>query len=452
MFAIPGLFALIVFVYLRPQEYFALLQSVPLLYLFFALSLFGVVLDWRLRRARPTVAPNLLPAVLFMVWCVATVGARSAGSLQKEAIDLGISFALYLLIAHGLPTLRSYAAMQVVLLVLALALSAFGIHQGLQPFGCHRVGADALGDATVGVYDGRPCETIHDCEIGDSEPGADYLCERVGVLGTHSIGKGRVRYRGSLQDPNDLALAVGVGLPVVFALWAQRRTMRRALLAVIAVGAVGWCIVDTQSRGGQLIFLAAVGVYFVRRFGYGGVALGGLFAAPLMMLGGREGIEAEASSMERLECWYEGMTMWRETPIIGVGAGQFTDHHFLTAHNSYVLAAAELGTPGLFLFLLVLWSSLKIPIVILRRSNDKQLIAWAAALLASLAGLSVGIFFLSFCYHPVLWVWLGAAGALAVVAEREKIDAHLRFWDLATVAALTPVMIVILFLYTRYKV
>ena len=43
-----------------------------------------------------------------------------------------------------------------------------------------------------------------DCHEG-GEPGAIYRCERVGLFGTVSVGEGRVRYRGVLKDPNELA-------------------------------------------------------------------------------------------------------------------------------------------------------------------------------------------------------------------------------------------------------
>lgn len=41
-------------------------------------------------------------------------------------------------------------------------------------------------------------------------------------------------------------------------------------------------------------------------------------------------------------------------PILGVGKGMFTDHHWLTAHNSFVLVLAELGLVGYFVWLSVI--------------------------------------------------------------------------------------------------
>ena len=43
--------------------------------------------------------------------------------------------------------------------------------------------------------------------------------------------------------------------------------------------------------------------------------------------------------------------MLKQHPIFGVGKGNYTDHHYLTAHNSFVLVFAELGLVGYFLWL-----------------------------------------------------------------------------------------------------
>jgi len=456
MFSIPGILLLVAFVYLRPQEYFTALQAVPLLYLFFALALFGVAVDWRQRHARPATTPQLPWVLGFFAWCVGTLVVRDPSSLVHFATDLGISVTLYLMVAHGLQSFRALSWLMGLLLAITVGLAFVGVHQGLAPMGCHKL-SDYETDTSMGVYDGRSCATRWDCEHDDPEPGADYLCEHVGLMGTHSIGGGRVRYRGSLQDPNELALAIGIGVPIAFALFSLRRSGTRTALLVLTLVLVAWCTVLTQSRGGQLVFLTAVGVYFVRRFGWRGIALGVVLAAPLFLLGGRSGAEAEASSLERLECWYEGMSMWKSSPILGVGAGQFLDHHFLTAHNSYVLAPAELGLPGMLLFSMVLYTSLKIPVAALRRvgpDGDPKARAWAVALIGSLAGLFVGIFFLSFCYHQVLWIWFGVAGAYYLAVQRHDpgFVVKVSWGEVLWVLAADLGLIATLFVYTRLKV
>ena len=75
------------------------------------------------------------------------------------------------------------------------------------------------------------------------------------------------------------------------------------------------------------------------------------------------------------------------------------------------------------------------------------------ALLASLAGLVVGIMFLSFCYHYVLWIYVGLAGAFHGVLRTHDPEWRVRFdWrDLARVVVIDLLLVVGLYGYTRIK-
>ena len=50
-----------------------------------------------------------------------------------------------------------------------------------------------------------------------------------------------------------------------------------------------------------LVFLAVLAAYFVKRFGFRGLALGATLAFPLLLLGGRSGAEASSSTLERID-------------------------------------------------------------------------------------------------------------------------------------------------------
>jgi O-antigen ligase len=460
MFAIPGIVLLISFIYIRPQEVFTSLQALPLLYLFFGLAIFGLAVDYKLRLVKPRGTPQLGWVVLFFGWCMVTLAVRDPGKIPREGLQIAVSIALYLLVGHAIQTFRGLQALCGVLLALVLFISFIGVHQGLAPFGCHVIDQSNADDLSVGVYDGRSCALKEDCYKQDPEPGAEYLCERIGLLGTHSIGKGRVRWRGPLQDPNELSLAIAVGMPFAIGFFERRRSWARRLLLIATIGLVGLCTVYTQSRGGQLVFLAALGAYFLKRYGWRGAIFAVILAAPMLMLGGREGEEAEASSLERLECWYEGMTMFKTWPGFGVGAGQFVEHHFLTAHNSYVLAPAELGLPGMWIWSMIMYLTVKIPVMVMRRLRlnpdpaGAPAQTWAMSILASDVGLLVGIFFLSFCYHQVLWIWIGLSAALyqAMKTHDPEFEVKAGWRDMLLVLAIDIFLIAILFVYTRLKV
>ena len=72
--------------------------------------------------------------------------------------------------------------------------------------------------------------------------------------------------------------------------------------------------------------------------------------------------------MRRAEAWATGLDMFKHSPIFGVGARLFNEHHFLTAHNSFVLTLAELGLIGMMLFVTFIYLSFKTLIVGLNTS------------------------------------------------------------------------------------
>jgi O-antigen ligase len=347
---------------------------------------------------------------------------------------------------------------------MVLFVCGVGAHQGFADTGCVVIDESVPGDTASGKPDGRSCTTARSCYTSEAEPGAEYQCEHIGLFGTTSIGHGRVRYRGVLQDPNELALAGGVGLPLAFAFGqVERRSIARLVLSTVSFLLVLLCAVMTASRGGQLVFLAVLGAYFVHRVGLTGLLLGAILALPLLLLGGRGGEDASSSTLERLDCWAEALSMFRAHPLLGVGLGQFTEHHYMTAHNSYLLALAELGFPGMVLFVAILYCSARIPLQALGQLRHPQqpawlagaplIRAWSVGLAAAFIGLAVGIFFLSFTYHYVLWIYVGLAGALysAIRQHDPTFRVRLSWLELGGITTTCALIVVAVFLYTRWK-
>lgn len=456
MFALPGILLLLVFVYVRPQEFLEQVRAIPFLYLFCALAAFGLAVDLKLRISRPTMTPHLPWVIGFLVWCIITLLVRAPDRALGGAIDLAIPVTLYALLAHGIQSFKALQLASLTVLLLVLFVAGVGVHQGFQPFNCMAIDWQSGGEEAHA--DGRPCVKPRDCEGEGAEPGADYMCERVGLFGTSSIGAGRVRYRGVLQDPNFLALAVGIGVPFAFALFDRKRSAGRGTLLVVTLAICLTCAVFTKSRGGQLVFMAVAGAYFVRQYRMKGLLLAALFALPLMLFGGRSGDEAESSSVERISCMYEGMSMFKEYPLFGVGQGQFVDHYIQTAHNSYVLAPAELGFPGFVLWSVIMYLSVKIPIKALSAgptAGEAARVArvWGMAFTAGIVGLLLGILFLSFNYHHILWIYVGLSGALytTIRTHDPAWDVKFSFRDFALVIVIDIALIVLLFGYTRWK-
>jgi len=330
-------------------------------------------------------------------------------------------------------------------LTLTLVVCVVAVDQGLTPAICYVYSDSPDGEGEVA--DGRPCQTATDCREGEGgTPDKEYVCERPGMFDTHSVTQ-RVRFRGLLEDPNELSWVVAMALPLALAFYERRRTRRRLVILLVAVAIGSICVVMSKSRSGQLSLAAVFAVYFVRRFGWRGALAAAVFSLPVLLLGGRAGVDAESSSAERLECWAEALSLWRENPLIGVGQGQFTEHHYLTAHNSFLLTVAELGPLGLVLFSAVLYLAFKITV---RAQIDfagspaaSTARVWAAALLASVAGMLVSAFFLSIAYHTILWIFVGLVGALEAAIHLHAPDWRVRFsWRDLTLVVLADVAIV----------
>ena len=268
---------------------------------------------------------------------------------------------------------------------------------------------------SVGRPDGRSCELHENCRGQGAEPGLQYRCEHVGINNMHSV-EGRVRYRGDLQDPNEVALVIAVGGISLLAAFMRRK--REASFRFLAVLAIGVCVVTimlTQSRGGQMAMMLVFFVYLIRKYGWKAILPAAAMALPLLLLGGRNDESAEMSTMERYEAWATGLELFRNSPLYGVGAGQFVEYHYLTAHNSWVLALAELGFVGLVLFVSLIYVSVKtvlVGILALRKTPGAEVAeVWGMALLGSLAATLFSISTLSFNYKPVLWILLALVGA-----------------------------------------
>jgi hypothetical protein len=455
MFVIPGIAAMLAFLYIRPQEVFDSVR--PLTFsIVLAVAVLGYVLDLGTRITRlPRVSVLLVVALAFYAWAMLTVAISAPEMINESPLYFVAPGALFLATSLGLQTLHGFGAVSKILLVLTLFMVAVAIHQGLSQRVCI---VDGGGNASSLDTEGklRPCKTRIECAEGGAE-GQDYLCEHVGLMGTRSDG-GRVRYIGIFQDPNELACAMSISLPFVFIWFGERRSVARRLLTRLAPVAVVIacmvCTVMTQSRSGQISLVATLGVYFVRRFGWRGVGIGGVLALPVLLYGGRSD---ESSTEERLECWSEAISMWREHPIFGVGAKQFGQHYYLTAHNSALLALAETGPIGLFLWTTTLYIAFKIAIQVQQdfanRPEAESARAAAFAMLAGLVGMVASALFLSLTYHLAFWIEVGLAGTIQAAIWRHDPLWRLRWrWrDLAVVVGLDAGVVIGIVVYLRFK-
>lgn len=236
----------------------------------------------------------------------------------------------------------------------------------------------------------------------------------------------RLHALGFLQDPNDFAQAMIVSLPLLLSAYQPRRPMRNLMTIALPAAIFLYAIALTHSRG-ALVGLGAMLFFGARRIL--GTTRTLLVAAALILGalatsfgGGRAFSAQEESAGDRIDAWYAGFMMFKSSPVFGIGYNNFTDHHVLTAHNSFVLCLAELG-----LFGYAFWMGMIVLAFIgLQRARaaaaDNSNIALHELLATSLVGFLACAWFLSRTYQPTLYLLLAMCVAAWYCAVRRPLE------------------------------
>lgn len=196
----------------------------------------------------------------------------------------------------------------------------------------------------------------------------------------HSVKRISGYDAGLTANPNDLALMLNIILPLTLALVAASRTgLARGLLLSIALLQVA-CVVVTFSRAGFVTLAAIFAIYLWRLLRRGRVlvaaaAVGGALCGLAVVPGGYlerlatiADIDADptGSSQARWNDTVAAAQFVLANPLVGAGAGMNTlalnevrGPAWMKVHNVYLEYAADLGLPGLALFLLLLFSCLR---------------------------------------------------------------------------------------------
>ncbi len=255
-------------------------------------------------------------------------------------------------------------------------------------------------------------------------------------------------------NANDMATLIATAMPfALYFLLGQRRPIVRILAVVgLAVLAVG--LIRSGSRGG---FLALLAVALFVLLGFTTVSararLMGLVAILAVVFAAASDRYWEqmqtifnpqqdynlTSNEGRIRVWKRGLAYMIDNPVLGVGGQNFAvaegtisplakrqergrGVRWGAAHNTFIQVGAELGVPGLLLFMGLIataFGSLRRVTRLARRSGPAaaDLSRLAQALTAALIGFVTGSFFLSLAYHDILYTLLAFTLALAKIAH-----------------------------------
>jgi O-antigen ligase len=377
----------ILVMYLRPHEFIPELMDVPLMPTFLGLSL----LLWLTRQPNKNFAAphfGLLIAMMCVMFIsvLLTNGFSPAWAATTDFMPVALTFFMLA------TTIDSVAKLRAVFVVMGFIVVVIAHHS-----------------------------------IGQAETG-------VGWTGATLVDE-RIAYLGYLNDPNELSMVFLMTLPMVLYMAGRSGKLMKLVWWTVA-GLLLYTVKLGNSRGAVLSFCAIMFQYGIFRFGLFKSLLVGPFALlPVIIFGPSRAneISADEESAEgRIEAWHEGFQMLREHPLFGVGKGLFVDHNSLTAHNSYVLAMAEMGTIGFhvwFSFVVLTWLMCKrvydagpgAPAVGTQAEWDEvreaSRIVWYG-----FTSMLVSIFFLSRSYVPFIYYHMAMVVAMYQLARKMRPD------------------------------
>ena len=262
---------------------------------------------------------------------------------------------------------------------------------------------------------------------------------------------GRALWNGIYANPNDLAaitlLALGLTLAIA-TVSTQNPRVRRAAIAFVPVTVV--ILLLTQSRGTFIGLLAGFGPAILSRVRRrptlaGPVLIVVVLAAVLVPAAAWhrfEGISKVTSSQtigeadqygsaaQRLAILENGWRIFMDHPLLGVGIGCYNQANARyapglgrrDAHNTYISLGAEMGIPGLLLWLGLVGSVL-VQVRRRRRSleaDDRTIqILW---LERAIVGCLVAAFFASYAGITIFYLLLGMLWAASNVLGRDAAD------------------------------
>lgn len=393
------------FLYLRPIELFAqwLMPYRPMLVVWliaFSASLMHVL---KHRDAAATKTHYWLLFALLMVVAFSLFLKGRFGDGVAAVSEFSSSVLLFYLISFNLRSLRRVRVACFVILFCLFSLASLGIYS---------------------YHTGFMSETLVLQQRKD-DPTIDAPQERPPIPAQDQSGAfmWRVRGVGFFNDPNDFAQTLVMSLPILWWFYKKGAWFRNMIFVGMPGAIIAYCVTLTNSRG-ALLGIASL-MFFGIRNALGTVrtftllGVGGVGAMVVGATGGRGFSSKEESAEGRIDAWYEGFQMLKSSPIFGVGYGNFTDHHHLTAHNSLVLCFAEIGLLGCFVWIsLLVTGYVAVGRVAQHAPMGSEERLAGSILRASFVGYLTCAWFLSRTYQPVLFGLLAICTAVWVCSKK----------------------------------
>jgi O-antigen ligase len=196
-------------------------------------------------------------------------------------------------------------------------------------------------------------------------------------LGSHDVTHGIMKERlvlnlSMMNNPNALGHAIVPVIPMLYFFCIWKRPVFLKEVGLLAFIAPIWAVYLTYSKGAYVAGAAAV----LATFTFGrpkivqaaviALAIAGGFTAleTLPRMGELQKAKTDEAIQGRIRAFTYGKQYYDELTR-GVGQGQFINtllrehNYYKASHSTYVQTGAELGWPGLLLFLLIVWTNFR---------------------------------------------------------------------------------------------
>jgi len=246
------------------------------------------------------------------------------------------------------------------------------------------------------------------------------------------------RVSGGGTDPNFFALSAVSFLPLPFLfIFEEKKLWRKIFWLTIFLLMIGG-ILSSLSRAGilGLAFVLLLLGHKMRKHRVWFWLATGIILALIFLLPGQlwermqtlSSVGRDDSLRWRYKLAVGAWELFWAHPITGIGVGNFIlfsfrwiDRHQV-AHNTYLEMLAELGVFGLIVFSLLLWITFRYireSYQSFRKSGQTRMATIGEGLEIGFWGFLFVAAFLSLHYEYMFWVFLGFAGALRKIAEKE---------------------------------
>jgi len=409
----------IIFLYVRPQEFWAVLLDLPVMDVMAGGAMICVFLEGSFDKNKFNYSPIAKIVVIMWLWFAFTqIPTGWLGGITYSLQKFSPTAILFYLIVL---TVNNLARLRILLWVMIMVTTFLSVDAIVQFY----TGVSLVGTVALQRH------------MGEST----FLAQAKGI--------------GIFADPNDLALHVVPILAFLLPPFYKRSIGKHAFFAVLLLIPLVTGVVYTRSRGGILAMAFVAWIYMRHRVGMvfsvvGLVLLFGLLAAIPRF---DTTSASEGSAQSRLDHWAYGLQLFRASPIWGVGWTQFrADGYSHTAHNSFVLVMAETGLVGAMIWVAMFYLAGKHIFRMQRLTRGPPWVEpMSKALEAALGGWMVGAFFLSQSYSFFLLILMGIVVAVVNILAKLGFDISVTWTGRDTRNVFFIVMGMIIFIHVLAK-